>query len=211
MSEIIVDSREPERYYDFLVKAFPGLRFSRQALKEGDYASEKVLVERKTLMDLQSSIVGNKGGINRLFDQAERLSLHEDKVVCYLITGKMADYYEKMKEIGVVPKEDILYGAIASLACRYGYHIIWAEEDFSGLVTLIKFIQKVDEGKWQVPVRRNEDILSAKLLGLTSFQWYDVRKKFGGLVGISKATDRELLSIYGIGPAKVERIRKILR
>lgn len=111
---IWVDSREPKKYLEFLLKTFPGTTFEVTALREGDYMSERVLVERKTVADLRSSILGTKDKSGRFIKQLERMATHDDQVVVVMVTGNMEKYVTDMRKIGISVDQEILYGELAS-------------------------------------------------------------------------------------------------
>lgn len=206
---IICDTREPPKYIKFLRKTFPELTFEGATLKEGDYASTKCLVERKTIEDLYGSIVGPS---RRIHNQVERISCHQDKIQGLLITGNIADFVTRMAAPPICVKVDsnILFGEIASIACRYGIQPLWVENEWYGLITMVKFMMKVDEGKWMVPARRDPDILAAKLLGVSTHQLGLLLDNHKSLVGIACASPKELMIVKGIGPSKAEEILRVL-
>jgi ERCC4-type nuclease len=204
---IICDTREPPKYIKFLRKTFPELTFENYALPEGDYQSNKCIVERKQIADLYGSIIGPS---RRIHNQVERISCHEDKVQVILITGSVGDFVTKMKEIGVRVDSNILFGEIASIACRYGIQPLWIEDEWSAMITMVKFMTKVDEGKHMVPVRRDPDILAAKLIGVSTKQLGILLDHHGSLAGICIATDKELMKVKGIGPNKAAEIKRVL-
>jgi ERCC4-type nuclease len=205
--DIIVDSREDEEYFNFLVHQFPNHKFTRAALKEGDFQSDTVLVERKTLMDLNGSIMGNRFSPGRLPDQISRLACHEERVVLFLIVGDMHSTMVKAdKDAGIHINPDIIYGQIASIMCRERIHIIWQTDEWESLITMIKFMQKVQEGKYMVPTKREPKQLIARLLGVTPMQAEHLGVLFGSLANIAQATPTQLQSIVGIGPAKATKI-----
>lgn len=209
--EIIVDTREDEEYYNFLVHSFPNHTFIRAALKEGDFMSDQVLVERKTIMDLYGSIMGNKWSPGRLPDQISRLACHEERIVCFLIVGSIQDAMMKAdKEAGIRINPDIIVGQIASLMCRERIHVIWAENDWDSLITVVKFMQKVQEGKYMVPTKREPKQLIARLLQVTPMQAEHLGILFGSLANIAAADETQLQRIVGIGPAKAAKIKATL-
>ena len=209
---IYIDSREPPKFADFLVKAFPGIEFRVAALKEGDYESDRCLVERKTIADLNGSIKGSKGKPGRLHDQLERLSVHQDKkVVILMLTGTVGGFVTDMRakcEMDIDP--NVLYGEVASITCRYNIMPLWIEKPQEALITMIKLMRKIDEGEWQVPPRRNPRILAAKLLGTSTQQFDDLTTKFGSLHNIAHASLDDMMKVHGIGTAKANRIREVL-
>lgn len=205
-----VDTREPKKYYDFLVKCFPNDDIQYVAMPEGDYATEKVRVERKTIPDLYMSATGANGKKGRLGAQVGRLSTHCDEIVLFLITGSVNTYIDTMKEIGMTINESIIYGEIASITCRERIHVMWIDNEWNGLVSMMRFMDKVERGHYMVPSRREPEILGARLLGVTLIQYRDLLRKFGSLARMSCATEKELKTIYGIGESKARRILNIL-
>jgi ERCC4-type nuclease len=127
-----------------------------------------------------------------------------------LVTGSVGDFVIKMKEIGVKVDSNILFGEIASIACRYGIQPLWIEDEWSAMITMIKFMIKIDEGKHMVPVRRDPDILAAKLIGVSTKQLGILLDNHGSLAGICIATDKELMKVKGIGPSKAAEIKRVL-
>lgn len=206
---IIVDTREPEKYILFLRKTFPDMVFERFALKEGDYASERCLVERKTIPDLYGSIMGPN---RRIQDQIERISVHSDKVQVLLITGSVAEFVKGMADPSIHVKVDpnVLFGEIASIACRYGIQPLWIENEWEAMITMVKFMSKVDQGKWMVPVRRDPEILAAKLLGISVLQLKTLMMKHKCLHTLASVPDKDLMTVKGIGPAKAQNIKSVL-
>lgn len=208
--QITVDTREPKKYYEFIRKAFPSHSVSFVALPEGDYATEHVRVERKTIADLYMSAMGQNGKKGRLQAQVGRLSTHSDEIVLFLITGSVGEFVTKMAGIGVEIKAEVIYGTIASICARERLHILWIEDELEGLRSMVKFMEKVERGQCMVPSRREPDILCARLLGVTLIQWHDLHNKFGSLARLACAKEKDLTTIYGIGDAKAKRILNIL-
>lgn len=209
--EIIVDSREDEEYYNFLVHSFPNHKFIRQALKEGDFQTDTVLVERKTLMDLYGSVMGNRFSPGRLPDQISRLACHEERIVCFLIVGDMTKTLIKAdKDAGIHINPDIIYGQLASIMCRERIHVIWQVDEWESLIMMVKFLQKVQEGKYMVPTKREPKQLIARLLGITPMQAEHLSILFGSLANIAAADETQLQRIVGIGPAKAAKIKATL-
>lgn len=206
---IYVDTREPKANYNFLAGAFPNHTFELRALPEGDYATEKVIVERKTVTDLYGSIVGTKNKPGRFVNQVSRLSTH-NQIVVLLVIGNVASFIDDMKRLGIRADVNILYGAIASVSCRENIHLIWVENEWDGLITMVKFMQKVDEGEYKIPAKRDPEILLARYLKITHKQMIALRKKFETLEGIRTATDKDLMTVDGIGRAKAKTIRELL-
>lgn len=207
---IWVDSREPKKYLEFLLKTFPGTKFDVTALREGDYMSDRVLVERKTVADLRSSIIGTKDKCGRFIKQLERMSTHDEQIVVIMITGNMEKYVTDMRKIGINVDQEIMYGEVASCTCRYGVQPWWFENEWDAMITMVKFMKKVEEGKLGVPSRRDPDILSARLLGVTLYQWEELKKKFHSITSIALADEKEIMKVRGIGDKKAKKIKRVL-
>lgn len=204
---IVVDTREPPKYLKFLRKTFPTMTFENYALPEGDYQSQRCIVERKQIADLYGSIIGPA---RRIHNQVERISCHDDKVQVLLVTGNVGEFVIKMRDIGVKVDSNILFGEIASIACRYGIQPMWIEDEWSAMITMVKFMMKVDEGKWMVPVKRDPDILAAKLIGVSTKQLGILLDHHGSLAGIAIAPEKDLMKVKGIGPNKASEIKRVL-
>lgn len=211
---IKVDSREPPKYLEFLVKTFPDIKFERCTLKEGDYESDRCLFERKKMADLYGSITGPT---RRFYDQMHRMSAHEpDQLVFLLVTGSVAEFVKEMMEIpkpnGPIDVDsNILFGGIAAVAYRYGIQPVWITNEWEGMITMVKIMTACDKGKYQVPVRRDPDILCARLLGISTNQLGILLDHHGSLEGLCKANVRDFQKVKGIGPAKAAEIHRVLK
>ena len=207
---VFVDSREPKHFMPFLQDAFPEHTFELKALVEGDYSTEKVIVERKTLNDLYGSIVGNGGKPGRLASQISRLSCH-DKVVLVLIVGNVPTFIDDMKRLGIKTDINIVYGALASLACRERIHVMWMEMEWDALITMIRFMQKVENAEYMVPSRREPDILLARYFKLTHTQWKDIKARYHSIQALMDASEKDLMSIRGIGKVRARTIKELIK
>lgn len=204
--ELVVDSREPKRYYEFVKKAFPKINVSREASLTGDYISQYSMAERKTLMDLHGSVMNH-----RIFDQEEKMSGYRDGVKILYIQGSMSEYQRQCEENGITPMVEHLYGVIASAEVRYGISVVWCENEWSGLVTLVKMMSKIHEGKYLLPAKKDDDILLARFVGCTTMQWKTIKQLAGPtLQDIINADISTFQKVYGIGPKKAESIKNKL-
>lgn len=206
---VLVDTREPSSKYEFLSAAFPNHSFEQVALNEGDFATQHVIVERKTISDLYGSIIGSKGKKGRFEDQVLRLACH-DKIVLLLITGNIFEFIESSKKRGRVIDTSIIYGAIGSVSCRERIHVMWIEHEYNALLSMIAFMNKVNDGNYSMSSRRDPDILLARYFKLTPTQWKNVRKKFNSLLQLSSASEKELMEIKGIGKVKAHGIKELV-
>ena len=208
--EIIIDSREPKSCLKYLINSFPNISFSVKCLEEGDYESAKVIVERKTINDLYSSIIGSKNKKGRLEGQVSRLSCHNNKMILILITGNIYNTAERLSKIHVSFNMDIIYGQIASICCRENFHILWIEDERCALTAMVKFMQKVEDGKYKIASRRDPDRLMARLFNITYDQWILVKSKYKTINNMSRLEASAFKSIQGIGVQKSKDIWVIL-
>ncbi len=208
--EILCDTKEPDKYYKFLKKAFPDMTFRQTHLRDGDYATDRVLIERKTITDLYTSTVGYKGHKGRLPTQVERLSTHSDQHVILMITGSVKEYVETMRAIGVNVDTNIIYGELASIHCRYRIPHFHVEDEWEAFIHMVKLMKKFDEGKFDVPTKRDVNILAARILGISINQWSDLRRRYHSLAGVGNADLKGLQQTRGIGLAKAQRILDVV-
>jgi ERCC4-type nuclease len=213
MGVIKVDTREPQKYFDFLVNTFPDLKFQWATIPEGDYQSTRCLVERKKMSDLYGSIMGKT---RRFYKQLDRIACHDDIITCVLVTGSIPEFVKEMKELPkpngpVIVNPDLLFGAIASVAYRYGVIPMYIENEWEGMITMVKTMIAIDKGKHQVPVRRDPDILCARLLGVSTKQLSELLDHHGSLEGLCKAKESDFQKVKGIGPAKAAEIHRVLK
>lgn len=206
---VIIDTREPKHFPKFLKDAFPDVTFELKALPEGDYATDKVVVERKTVADLYGSIVGTRRKPGRLTNQVTRLSCHE-QVVLIMVVGSIHKFLDDMKRIGVSVDPNVLYGALASISCRERIHILWIEQEWDALITMIKFMQAVEDGKHMVPSRRDPDILLARYFKITPRQWSEVKGRFKCINDLANAPLKEIMTVKGIGKVKAQTIKDLI-
>ncbi|MCK9577440.1 MAG: hypothetical protein M0R51_16170 [Clostridia bacterium] len=204
-----MDTREPPRNYEFLKKVFPNHIFEKATLQEGDYSTDKVLVERKTVADLYGSIVGNGSKPGRLIKQVSRISCH-DKVLVILVIGNISSFIENMKKIGIKVNVDILYGALASISCRERMHVLWMEEEWNALITMVRLMQKIEDDEYMVPSRRDPDVLLARYFKITLKQLKELKSKYPTINDIANATEKDLMSIKGIGKVKAKGIKELI-
>ena len=198
---LIVDSREPKKYYDFCVKTFKNVDFTYEVQKEGDYNTDKIICERKTIGDLHNSIIDG-----RFISQLNRMAVH-DGIHVLLIAGDIRDYCTKRRKRGYKCNEAMLYGAIAMAMYRYGFSVIWKDDTESALKTFIPFAQKVDEGEYMVPTKALPDTLMARYLGVSKNIMTEMIAKYGTVEVMAQATEEDLCTIKGIGQARAKQIK----
>lgn len=216
---VTIDSREPASIKEWLPKQFPKIKFKVEALKEGDYQSDcengkppSVVVERKAIGDLYSSVMGSKGKKGRFPFQVSRLTTHQcDKIVILLVTGSVDEYVYKMQKLGVTVDRDIIDGIIASVLVRDNIRVIIDYNEKNALKRMIRTMQKVCDGQLDIPAHRNCDALTARLLNITLIQWKSLRNTYGtDLSYIASLSEKQLMDVDGIGKVKARKIREML-
>jgi ERCC4-type nuclease len=203
--EIIVDTREPKNNYNFLKGVFTNHTFKLKALSEGDYMCGNVLIERKTVADLYSSIM-----TGRLDTQLARMTTHSDKLIIIMITGNIQDYVYNMNDMDVGVNVDIIYGYIASVLCRENIIVFWFDDDMNAMLSMVKIMEKINEGDYRVPKRVDTDSLMAKYLGINIHQYRQLVSKCGSVLGIANADEKVIRSVKGIGNKKYNKIKDML-
>jgi len=206
---MIIDSREPDEVVTYLKKAFKDkVTFNVTKLNEGDFATTKCLFERKKIGDLYSSIMDG-----RLASQCCRLAQHDDKIIGLVIYGDIEAYKKEQRiKRKVFINDKIMTSAVAEMACRYNLVIIWAEDYKVAFSLMVNFMCDVDEGKWQIPTRCTEEILSARLLSITLLQYRELCKICGtkSLCKIAQCTTATYQRVKGIGEKKAANIKSVL-
>ncbi len=215
--KVIIDTREKQKqvYKEFLEERFPKHEFVLKKLDEGDFASsDKVLVERKEIADFFQSTYSH-----RLKDQVSRIAAHEDRYTFILIHGNMEKFLRDIDEVEVgLPREkisSIMYGSLASVACRERVHIVWCEDICDGLISMVKFMECVEAGEYMVPLKREPDRLFARFLGVTPVQAEQIKLMFPNLNEFAKACENDsiintLCNIRGVGTVKSNLIRQLM-
>lgn len=210
--KVVIDTREKQKVYykGFLEERFPKHEFVIQKLDEGDFASENVLVERKEIADFFQSTYSH-----RLKDQVTRIASHEDKFTFILIHGNMERFLRDIDEaeVGIARGKisSIMYGSLASVACRERVHIVWCEDICDGLVSMMKFMECAASGEYMVPLKREPDRLFARFLGVTPTQADQIKLRWATIAEFAEACKDEsiidtLCTIRGIGIVKSQLI-----
>lgn len=213
--EVTIDDREvtPDPWIlHYLQESFPSVVFNVKRMEEADYESTHVMVERKRIDDLWSSLQDG-----RFHDQINRLMTHQDKVVIYLIVGSVDAFlfkHNQLHERGIVrkPDADIIDGMIASLLVRYNFRVICDSNEHLGLKRMIRMMQKIeDEDVLDIPSKIDPLMLSGSITGLTKKQVQELARKYGtSLVKWGNLTKSQLMEIKGVGPAKADKFLKVL-
>jgi len=208
--KLVIDSREPKSWKEKVSKiaSREGFEPTIAPLTYGDYATDQAIVERKSVLDLLSSIYDK-----RYEHQQEGLCLQadvEDKQLFILIHGSIQEAFEIVNQVNINIDPFMVIGAVSSLVTRTGANVLWITDESEAMLVMVKVLRKIADGKWLQPRKRNPAVLAARLLGVTTWQLNDLLDRFGSLTGIGLASTQALQSIYGIGSRKAERIKSVL-
>ena len=201
---IVIDSREPYKVVQLVKQFHPAVVVQKLAV--GDFATDKVVVERKEVHDLASSII-----TDRIKDQLLRLS-HEPKHQWLIIHGSPLSIPDS-----VSIKTEHLLGFVASVTVRYGINVCWLRNLEEAIYVIIKIIKKVHEGKLGIPYlprkriySRDERVRAIRLAFRVSEKVAKgLLKKFGSLRGICNASEKELKKVDGVGDITAKRIHTL--
>lgn len=198
----IVDSREPW----FVIDEFKAYCSDVQVRKldVGDFIVGRLIFERKTIDDLVLSLLD--GRLDRQLLNLVTYAEDNDMVPVLVIEGRPESLRPQFR--------DRAYGIVAACFIRYGVQVIWTTGwiDTVELVVKAGFKSLKEMGKPRRPIQLkvgNKVNLIAALLKVPISVAEEILKR-GGLMYLVEASDEELLSIKGIGPKTLERIRWVL-
>ena len=203
---IYVDSREVNSRVIRELKGM-GVEFELRALAAGDYqVSDDVIIERKTTQDFLNSIMDK-----RLYRQASEMVKSFKKPVI-IIEGE--DLYSGF--IG----PDAVRGALAAVAVDFGIPVIptRSPEDTAAMIKRIA-IREQDEKKPDMRVRTDKKPLTLRekqlfivesLPNIGSRYALRLLRRFGSVMGVMNASEKELRKVEGIGKKRASEIREVL-
>ncbi|MFM1944363.1 MAG: hypothetical protein RI897_3345 [Verrucomicrobiota bacterium] len=201
---IVVDHRELAGGVPQALEELEGVELEVRCLGVGDYfLDNRVLVERKAVLDLVSSI---RDG--RLFRQARRLASGEHTGVI-LVEGR----WEVLAETAM--RREAVQGAIVSLGLIYGLTVFWTEDVHETARVLWFAAQQLSRVREGVAIRhgvrpkskrRLQQYLVEGLPGVGPSRAKALLEKFGGVSRVFGATREELLEVDGVGGKLADRI-----
>jgi len=206
--QIIADHREQKAGVIEALQTFPDVSISIQHLSLGDYQiDQKLLFERKTLVDLTVSI---KDG--RLFRQACQLASFPLRSV-YILEGTAKDLLKSEM------RREAIQGALITLSVLLGIPILRAKDVFETARLMLytaKQVQAIATGSLVRPgvrpkgKRKNQLFLLQGLPGVGPARAQRLLDSFGSVEAVMTATVQELQSIEGIGSTTAKAIRWVV-
>jgi DNA excision repair protein ERCC-4 len=207
---VTVDFREKNNRLLGMLNKSKDVSVEKGHLKVGDYRINQLLVERKTIPDLASSI---KDG--RLFMQASKLKKSGSPGL-FLIEGTVRD----LSKTGM--KRQAIQGAIISIVLKFELPLLRSispEESALLMIYAARQIYFPTDSKWvknnSVRSRihnkfRDQMNVLHGIPGVGSKKAMLLLKKFGSIANLTEATKEEIKSIPGIGNNNAETIFKTL-
>jgi ERCC4-type nuclease len=201
---LYVDIHEPLDIEERLREA--GLPVTRKAITPGDYVIGEVGIERKTIYDFFSSIIKK-----RLFEQVSRLRETYPRALL-LVEGDLGlvDEYTNPKAF---------WGAFIALHMEEGIPVLFSPDEGHTALILETLYRRQIRVSGTYGLRHKPKLMSLEeqqefvVQGLPSIGETLSRallKRFGSVRKVMTATERELLSVPKIGPAKAAQIAGLL-
>lgn len=192
------DKRIPKLLEDMHVKC------EWETLEVGDYATDQVIIERKSFDDYVASLIDG-----RLFSQIDRMS-KTDKLCAVVVHD-----YPRVKH-AVTDKQ--IYGSMAASLVEFGIPVLYVPTLDNAIYLIKQICEKVEQGKLGVPRKYYKRKKNAPWIVRKVSQLLEVPDKtaarlllrFKSIHGIAQASEEELEKIEGIGDVRARRIRAIL-
>ena len=238
-----VDSREKDTDRVPIKRLAKAIGFVEMKLDFGDYGTEKAVIERKQVNDFINSCFARGGEPPRIYRQIDGIMDMAEKqqvIPMLLITGRLsttkcpscqhlfegadADFKKRWKEQFGQERElnkNAVYGAVASIKCRYAIDIFWTDQPIIDWLKEIKsYLEKVDEGKHLIPHRRKlkefaktrNTAIIARTFDITPSRAEVFEKKYCNLIGVINALKnqpKEVACLDGIGERTIQRMKEI--
>lgn len=190
-----------------LLKTDPEVDLEVEALRAGDYIVDgHVLVERKTVSDLTTSIYSG-----RLFRQAHKLRHERPRRISMLVV----EHQGKFRGLETGPA----VGARLTLALSYGVPSIvvgTAEQFVWVLKQIARHLNRTNTRAYIEPLSHSRRRVStaqrmlAQVPGLGTRKATRVLQYFGSLRSVAEASHQDLTQVPGLGAKLAERILQAL-
>ena len=198
--KIVVDNREKivSRYL------FDKAELEFKNLENGDYIlSDRVIVERKTAEDFESSIIDK-----RLFKQLKDLKKYERPIL--IIEG---DNYFRLSE-------KIVNGAVISIMLDFNIPVMFSKDAEETANILVKMAEReqlknkrtmaIRTGKKPMSLKERQRFIVESFPDVGALTAENLLMKFGTIENIVNASEDELMEVEGIGKITAKRIKAVL-
>jgi ERCC4-type nuclease len=208
--EIVVDQRELDSAIARDLSTREGVQTRLETLEVGDYVlSDRVVVERKTVEDFLSTLLG---GDRSMFEQVGDASRHYGRPVV-IIEG--SDLYGRRN---VHP--NAIHGALASLAVDFGVSIMQTdgEDETRDLLATIAAREQEDQDrevsvhgeKQSKTLAEQQEYVVASIAEVGPVTARSLLGEFGSVEDVMTADTEDLKAAEGVGEVTAERIREVV-
>ncbi len=202
--QIVIDQREDELFDEYFRKY--GAIVDRRMLGVGDFlCSSRLCVERKTRADFEQSVIDG-----RLFSQLPNMIANYERVV--VIVEGMIDE-ERLSR-------NSLLGTYATLIADYGASLIFTRDKESTAELVYHFAkheQLVKKHPMRIYAKRKTFTISQNQRAIIeSFPMVGPKSAkalllhFGNLENLTKASEKDIAAVDGIGKKKAKVIKNVL-
>ncbi|MFH0817303.1 MAG: ERCC4 domain-containing protein [Candidatus Micrarchaeota archaeon] len=202
---IYMDDRESESLKERLAKL--GATVEKKRLEVGDFIlSERVIAERKTRNDFESSIIDG-----RLFAQAARMKGQFERAII-IVEGE--SFEERVKR-------SALLGALASIMVDYGIPVMFTR-DLGGTAEFLFAVAKREQLGEKREIRllgerkaktlpEQQQLIIECLPGVGPKRAKELLTYFYSVENVINATEAELFEIDGMGEKRANEIKRVTR
>ena len=192
-------------------------------LSAGDFATDQVTIERKTLQDLLASLIqAQYSGYKRIYDQLLRLINYPHPIL--MVSGSFkALQRDAEKFFKKSPNFEVLYGMIASVYVRFHVPTIRVLTDEELVRIAYKICLKVAEGNWgkitdlkKVKVKSKDkkvEILR-NTYNINEIQAKSLLQICHSVYGVFKAPLLKIQAATGVGEItakKIDQVNKVMK
>ena len=203
-TKIIIDNREEKLFDQKLTEL--GAEIERKQLEIGDFiCSERTVIERKTRVDFENSIVDG-----RLFSQLQNMITSYARVIIIVEGESSAE---------IIRKEALL-GAYATIITDFGCAIFFTrdkEKTCELIYAIAKHEQLAQKHALRIyPKKKTHTISQAQRAIIETFPMLGPKmakillEHFGNVENIINAKQEELLKVDGMGDKRAKTIRNVI-
>ncbi len=205
--KVIVDARESHLVKSVLAEL--GTQVLEKTITPADYVlSEDFAVERKKFRDFLSSIFDG-----RLFEQANRLAKAYKKPML-VVEGDIS------QGLSGILNPLVFWGALAKVISEWNLSVIFTVNERHTAMFLHSLVKKLQEGRnKRIIVKHKPKVYTLKERQLSTLLTLPnigrkravmLLERFGSVRKVFQATEKELLSIEGLGRKSIQHIRELL-